>query len=104
MSLHQSHLPKLDGYGVIDYDLQAKFVRLRDSAPPVLSYVDRRPVYGLTWGEFYVVTALCGLTLVEAAELDVPIIGTFKSATGGDHRVSTHTHIRRLPEWRCAYQ
>ncbi|MFC6904190.1 DUF7344 domain-containing protein [Halalkalicoccus tibetensis] len=39
VSLHQTHLPKLEGLGVVDYDTDSKDVELRDQAEFVAAYM-----------------------------------------------------------------
>lgn len=39
VSLHQTHLPKLEGLGVVDYDTDSKNVELRDQATHVEAYM-----------------------------------------------------------------
>lgn len=40
VSLHQTHLPKLESLGVVDYDTDSKDVRLRDRAAEVERYME----------------------------------------------------------------
>ncbi|ADJ15165.1 DUF7344 domain-containing protein [Halalkalicoccus jeotgali] len=41
VSLHQTHLPKLEGLGVVKYDTDSKDVRLHDRATTVEAYMNR---------------------------------------------------------------
>nr|WP_162993812.1 hypothetical protein [Halalkalicoccus subterraneus] len=41
VSLHQTHLPKLDGLDVVDYDTDSKEVELRDRADQVRAYMNQ---------------------------------------------------------------
>jgi hypothetical protein len=43
VSLHQTHLPKLDDYGVVTYDLTSKEVALAAGAGPVVDLLDPEP-------------------------------------------------------------
>lgn len=47
VSLHQTHLPKLEGLGVVDYDTDSKDIELHDQAELVATYMgqtdDRDP-------------------------------------------------------------
>lgn len=76
VSLHQSHLPKLDGHRIVDYDMQAKTVQLKDQAMELRQYMDAPPKYGVTWSEFYAGTALVGLVVVIASTIGVPLIAS----------------------------
>ncbi len=39
VSLHQTHLPKLEGLGIVDYDTDSKDIELRDRATCVKAYM-----------------------------------------------------------------
>jgi len=41
VSLHQTHLPKLDNLGVVEYDRDDRTVELRPAAEEVLGYLER---------------------------------------------------------------
>lgn len=41
VSLHQTHLPKLEGLSVVDYDTDSKNVELREQATCVEAYMDQ---------------------------------------------------------------
>lgn len=71
VSLHQTHLPKLEALGVVEYDTDSKDVRLRDRAERIEEYMepnrgdDVRP-------ELYVgLGALGALLSVAATVVDV---------------------------------
>lgn len=42
VSLHQTHLPKLQGLGVVDYDTDSKDIDLRERATRLEAYMDRK--------------------------------------------------------------
>ncbi|MGM0591483.1 MAG: DUF7344 domain-containing protein [Halobacteriota archaeon] len=74
VSLHQTHLPKLDSLGIISYDSSAKEVSLAKHAPEVAVYLEVVPKYGITWGEFYLGVSLLGLLTLVAKWLGVPVL------------------------------
>jgi len=74
VSLHQTHLPKLDELGIVDYDQSAKTVRLNDRAKQVSVYMETVPKYGISWSEYYLAVSVLGLLLVAAAEFGVPLL------------------------------
>jgi DNA-binding transcriptional ArsR family regulator len=85
VSLHQTHLPKLDELGIVDYDQSAKTVQLNDRAKQVSIYMETVPRYGISWSEYYVAMSFIGLLLVVAAQVGVPFIagiGSLSLATG----------------------
>jgi hypothetical protein len=75
-SLHQTHLPKLDQLGIVDYDQNRKTVALQRDAREVDPYMDvyLNEVYSITWAEYYRTVAVVGFVTVLAAELGVPVL------------------------------
>jgi hypothetical protein len=73
-SLHQTHLPKLDRQGVVQYDKNRKVVSLGDGARNINRYLDMTAPFGLTWGEFYRTIGTVGLLAVLLSLTDVPVI------------------------------
>jgi hypothetical protein len=74
VSLHQTHLPKLDELGIADYDSDEKVVTLADNADDVAVYMEVVPKYGLSWGEFYLGVSVLGLLTLVAASVGVPVL------------------------------
>ncbi|WP_255149276.1 DUF7344 domain-containing protein [Halorarius halobius] len=72
VSLHQTHLPKLDKLGIVAYDSDAKAVALLEKAKEVEVYMEVVPRYGLSWGEFYFGLGLLGMLTTIAVLLGVP--------------------------------
>jgi hypothetical protein len=71
-SLHQTHLPKLDDEGVVDYDKHRKTVELQSGARDVNVYMEVVTEYGITWADYYRSVATLALALVVASELGTP--------------------------------
>jgi hypothetical protein len=85
-SLHQTHLPKLDGLGVVEYDRERRQVSLRSRARQVGAYMAVITRYGLTWSEYYRTLGTLSLAIVVGALVDLPGIGAVDPllmATGG---------------------
>jgi len=74
VSLHQTHLPKLDSLGVVEYDTDRRDVRLLDRVEELEVYMEVVPEYGLSWGEFYLSWGVLGLLTVVAVRVDVPVV------------------------------
>ena len=72
VSLHQTHLPKLDELGIVVYDSDAKEVTLQRKMREVEVYMDVVPKYGLSWGEYYFALGLLGMLTTLAVLLGVP--------------------------------
>lgn len=75
-SLHQTHLPKLDDEGVIEYDEHRKTIELRPGARDVNVYMEVVMKYGITWADYYRTVATLALALMVAAELGTPFVST----------------------------
>ncbi|MFB6082400.1 MAG: hypothetical protein ABEJ67_06220 [Halanaeroarchaeum sp.] len=72
VSLQQTHLPKLDGLGIIEYDDDEQVVTLDHNARELSVYMEVVPTYGLSWAEYYAGLAVTGLLTVLAALVGVP--------------------------------
>ncbi|UWG50049.1 putative trancriptional regulator, ArsR family [Halalkaliarchaeum sp. AArc-CO] len=72
VSLHQTHLPKLDELGIVEYDTDEKTVELTDRAGQVTVYLEVVPRYGISRNELYLGLAVLGILLTLAAALGVP--------------------------------
>lgn len=74
VALHQTHLPKLEGLELIEYDERDKTAVLRPRGEELIRYLEKVPKYGLPWSEYFVFVSLIGLLSIMAAEVDVPIL------------------------------
>lgn len=74
-SLHQTHLPKLDELGILEYDREARAVRIRDSAREVDRCMRLSTPYGLRWEEYYRGLGIVALVAVVAALANAPGVG-----------------------------
>lgn len=72
VSLHQTHLPKLDELGVVDYDTDDKTVELTDRAEQVTIYLEVVPRYGLSRNELYLGLSVLGMLLALSSVVGVP--------------------------------
>lgn len=81
VSLHQTHLPKLDDLGIVNYDSDSKTIELLDRAREVSIYLETVSKYGLSWSEYYLGVSLLGLLLIIASEMGVPVIGSLSTIT-----------------------
>jgi hypothetical protein len=73
-SLHQTHLPKLDDMGIIDYDTDRKTVALESGASDVDVYMEVVARYGISWATYYRTIGVAALLVVVAASTDVPLV------------------------------
>ncbi|MGQ4555195.1 DUF7344 domain-containing protein [Halobellus sp. GM3] len=74
VSLHQTHLPKLDELGIVEYDPDAKTVSLAHNASDVGVYMEVVPQYGISWAEYYLGVGLLGVLTLLGASIGVPIL------------------------------
>ena len=75
-SLHQTHLPKLDNRGIVEYESNRKTIRLTENARSVDVYMEVVTPYGITWSEYYSMLGTLSLLIVFAALVEVPVIST----------------------------
>jgi len=69
VSLYQTHIPKLDSIGLVDYDQESGLVELTDRALEIDSYLSVS-TSTIPWQQFYL-----GLALVSAAMLTLVWLG-----------------------------
>jgi uncharacterized protein with GYD domain len=74
-SLHQTHLPKLDDMGVVEYDKDRKIIRHRRRAKQVSRYMRLVTDSGISWAELYRTVGVIALVAIVGAEADAPLIG-----------------------------
>jgi len=74
-SLHQTHLPKLDDLGVIDYDKDRKTVSLCEPARQVDLYMEVVTPYGITWAGYYRTLGVLALFSIVATDVGALLIG-----------------------------
>ena len=75
-SLHQTHLPKLDSEGVIEYDKNRKTIELCTRARELDIYMEVVTPYGMTWADYYRGVSILSLLTVLAVSIDVPFLSS----------------------------
>jgi hypothetical protein len=73
-SLHQTHLPKLDRRGIVEYDSDRKTIQLTENARSVDVYMEIVTSYGITWSEFYSLLGTLSLLILLGAHIGVPLV------------------------------
>lgn len=71
-SLHQTHLPKLDRQGVIEYDRDRKTILLGEDAREVYIHMEVVSKYGITWAGYYRTLGVLALLVIVAQAIGVP--------------------------------
>ncbi|EMA38066.1 DUF7344 domain-containing protein [Halococcus hamelinensis] len=72
-SLHQTHLPKLDDLGIIQYEQNRKVVHLLNDAHQVEVYMEVVPNEGVPYATYYFVVGLVSLVVVSLSSLGMPL-------------------------------
>jgi hypothetical protein len=73
-SLHQTHRPKLDQRGIVEYESNRKVIRLTEDARSVNVYMEVVTPLGITWSEYYSLLGTLSLFVVLATLIGVPIV------------------------------
>lgn len=81
VSIHQTHLPKLDDLGIVNYDAESKAVELNQLGEQVYVYTESVPKYGLSSSEYYLGLSILGFLLIIAGEVGVPVLADIGSVT-----------------------
>jgi len=71
-ALYQSHLPKLDDAGIVDYNQNRGIVELSEASEQLDPYLDLDAVPDISWHNWYLGVAVGGLGLVTGAWLGLP--------------------------------
>ena len=72
VSLYQTHLPKLDAMGVIDYDKDEGTVGLNERAADIDTYLSPASDDGYPWQMHYLAVAVASIAVLLLAALGVP--------------------------------
>ncbi|WP_372909932.1 hypothetical protein [Salinigranum sp.] len=84
VSLHQTHLPKLDDLGIVTYDANAKTVERAENADDVAVYMEVVPKNALSWAAYYFTVSLLGVLTLLAHRVGVPVLsGVDATLLGG---------------------
>lgn len=70
-SLHQTHLPKLDDTGIVEYDHDRKTIALTDRIETLDIYLEVVPENDIPWSQYYLGLAAVSLAVVAAAWVDL---------------------------------
>jgi hypothetical protein len=74
VSLHQTHLPKLDDLGIVEYDASAKAVIRAENADDVAVYMEVVPKNAISWAEYYFGLGVFGLVTAAGHVVGVPVL------------------------------
>ncbi len=82
VSLYQTHVPKMEDAGIIDYDSDAGTVSLADQANDISAYLSRDEA-GRPWQQYYLVLAIIGGAFYAAVALGFVAVGGITQFTAG---------------------
>jgi predicted transcriptional regulator len=74
-ALQQSHLPKLDDVGVVDFDKRAGTITPTPAFEQLDVYLDVVQGSDIPWSEYYLGLAAVGAALLVGGWVDAPVIG-----------------------------
>jgi gamma-glutamylcyclotransferase (GGCT)/AIG2-like uncharacterized protein YtfP len=77
VSLHQTHLPKLDDLEIVEYDQREQQLELRDRAEEVEVYMEVVSEDDISWSTYYLGVSLLGLLALFAVRLDLLFVSSF---------------------------
>lgn len=84
VSLYQTHIPKLEGAGIIDYDQDTGRVAIRDRIEQLDRYIPHLDRSGVDWRRIYLAIAVIGGIAYALVALDVSVFAAASEAvTGG---------------------
>lgn len=73
-ALHQTHLPRLDEYGVVDYDRDRGEVRAAERLAVFTPYLDDGATASPNWPRYYVGISLATVLLAIGRMMEVPVL------------------------------
>lgn len=75
-ALYQSHLPKLDDAGIVDYNQNRGLVELTEKAAELDVYLELVSKDDISWSKYYLGLAMVGMSIVTAAWLQLPVFSS----------------------------
>ncbi|USZ69050.1 hypothetical protein NGM10_04765 [Halorussus salilacus] len=77
VSLHQTHLPKLNELDIIDYDQREQELELRDRAEEVEVYMEIVPEGDISWATYYLGVSVLAILTLFAVNLEFAFVSAF---------------------------
>ncbi|WP_232819747.1 MULTISPECIES: hypothetical protein [Haloprofundus] len=104
-SLHQTHLPKLDSYGIIDYEQGRGVATLTERATELDAYLEVVERDDVSWSQYYLGLASVSLAALAATGAGVPPFTqvsdlTYAALIAGTLLVSASVHAYRMRRTR----
>lgn len=80
VSLHQTHLPKLDELDIIEYDQRDQQIELRERVGEVEVYMEVAPEDGVSWATYYFGVSVLGVLTLTGVQFDLVFVSSFSVA------------------------
>lgn len=77
VSLHQTHLPKLDDLAIVDYNQREQVLELQDRAEQVKVYMEVVSEDDISWATYYLGVSALGLLTLLGVRLDLFFVSSF---------------------------
>ncbi|MFC7080861.1 DUF7344 domain-containing protein [Halorussus caseinilyticus] len=77
VSLHQTHLPKLDDLEIVDYDQREQVLELRERAEEVEVYMEVVSEDDISWATYYLGVSVLGVVTLLAVQFDLVFVSQF---------------------------
>lgn len=74
VALYQTHLPKMDDAGIVEYDQDRGLISLADNADLLMMYLDTDTHRQDRWDRWYAMLSVVGAALVTGAFLGLPAL------------------------------
>ncbi|WP_226007318.1 DUF7344 domain-containing protein [Natrinema salinisoli] len=76
VALYQTHLPKMDDAGIVEYDQDRGLISLADNADLLMMYLDTDTHRQDRWDRWYAGLSVIGAAFLGAAVLGVPVLSS----------------------------
>lgn len=80
VALYQTHLPKMDDAGIIEYDQDRGLITLSENADLLMLYIDTDVHQQDRWDRWYAAVSIVGGVLVGGTLLEVPVLSSLPTA------------------------
>ncbi|OAQ54447.1 hypothetical protein HTG_02545 [Natrinema mahii] len=74
VALYQTHLPKMDDAGIVEYDQDRGLISLSDNADLLMMYLDTETHRQDRWDRWYAALSVVGVAVLAAASLGLPVL------------------------------
>ncbi|WP_247004891.1 DUF7344 domain-containing protein [Halosolutus gelatinilyticus] len=76
VALYQTHLPKMDDAGIVEYDQDRGLISLSDNADLLMMYLNTDNHRQDRWDRWYALLSVVGTAVISAAVLGLPVLST----------------------------